>query len=112
LLDGARDWLDNGLSLPEAAVEATAAYRSDSDPLGRFLAACVIASPGKRVQASVLHAVFVAWAAADGSKEWSASGLANAMTERGYVKKHSDVNWWLNIELVRQASDFSAPPPP
>jgi len=30
------------------------------------------------------------------------------MTERGYQKKHSDVIWWLDIELRRQASDFDS----
>jgi putative DNA primase/helicase len=109
LLDGLRDWLDNGLTLPDAAVTATAAFRSDSDPLGRFLAACVVPSPGKRTQSSILYQVFHAWAAANGEKEWSANGFSQAMAERGYQKKHSDFIWWLDIELCRQASDFSNP---
>src|SRR5262249_54220260 len=94
LLERLLGLLESGLLLPDAAVSATAAYRSDSDPLGRFLAACVVASPGRRTQSSALYAVFVAWAAANGEKEWSASGFSQAMTERGYQKKHSDVIWW------------------
>jgi putative DNA primase/helicase len=106
LLDGLRDWLDHRLMLPDAAVTATAAYRTDSDPLGRFLSACVVANPGKRVQSSALYAVFVAWARANGEKEWALNGFSQAMTERGFQKKHSDVIWWLDIDLTRQASDF------
>jgi putative DNA primase/helicase len=112
LLDGLRDWLDNGLTLPDAAVTATAAYRTDSDPLGRFLAACVAEIPGKRTQSSALYIVYVAWAKANGEHEWSANGFSQAMTERGYQKKHSDVIWWLDIELKRPASDFPSQPAP
>jgi putative DNA primase/helicase len=50
----------------------------------------------------------VAWAKANGEHEWSANGFSQAMTERGYQKKHSDVIWWLDIELRRQASDFDS----
>jgi putative DNA primase/helicase len=112
LLDGLRDWLDNGLTLPDAAITATAAYRSDSDPLGRFLAACVAEITGKRTQSSALYFVYVAWARANGAHEWSANGFSQAMTERGYQKKHSDVIWWLDIELKLQASDFPSQTPP
>ena len=32
LLDGLRDWIDNGLTLPDQVTAATASYRSDSNP--------------------------------------------------------------------------------
>jgi putative DNA primase/helicase len=101
LLQGLREWLVNGgLALPKTAIEATAAYRTDSDSLGRFLATCVVDSIGKRTKSSELHEVYVAWAKANGEDEWSNKGFSQAMTERGYTKKHSDVIWWLDIELV------------
>jgi putative DNA primase/helicase len=106
LLDGLRDWLDNRLVLPEAAVAATAQYREDSVPLGRFLAECVIDSPGKRVQSSVLYAAYVAWAAASAETAWTQTTFSRALGDRGLVKKHSDSNFWCDIELVRSASDF------
>jgi P4 family phage/plasmid primase-like protien len=54
LLEGLCDWLDHGLVEPHDVGQATAEYREDSDPLGRFLDTCVRAAPGQRVQSSVL----------------------------------------------------------
>jgi putative DNA primase/helicase len=109
LLDGLRDWLDNGLVLPDEVAAATAAYRSDSDPLGRFLAACVVMKVGGKVQSSVLYAAFVEWTKANGESEWKQAGFSRSMTERGYRKRQSDVMWWLDIEIARR-SDYEPPP--
>lgn len=106
LLDGLRHWCDKGLSEPEDVTKATADYRSSSDPLGRFLATCVEASKDSRVQSSVLHQVYEAWCKSSGETAWRNKGLSMAMEERGFVKKQSDVMWWLDIKLIKSASDF------
>jgi putative DNA primase/helicase len=106
LLDGLRDWLDRGLVAPQDVAAATAEYRKDSDPLGRFLDACVVADAGGRVQASVMHELYVAWAKSNSASEWTAKGLASALKERGFESHHSNVNWWLNVKLTRGVGDF------
>jgi putative DNA primase/helicase len=106
LLDGLRDWFDHGLVPPESVIEATADYRRDSDPLGRFLEACVEPAAGQRVQSSDMHALFGAWAKANGATEWSPKGLANALKERGFHSKHSNVMWWLDVKLIHSVSDY------
>lgn len=106
LLDGLRDFLDNGLVTPEAVVQATETYRTDSDPLGRFLATCTRQEIGGRVQSTELHRVYAAWAKANGEKEWSPQGLGRALRERGFVSKHSNVIWWLDMALTRNVNDF------
>lgn len=106
LLDGLRDWCDKGLSEPEDVTKATAEYRSTSDPLGRFLAVCVIPSEGDKVQSSVLHEVFEAWCKASGEKAWTNRGLSMAMDERGYHRHQSNVMWWLDIKLMKSVNDF------
>ncbi len=106
LLDGLRDWFDRGLVPPQSVVDATADYRRDSDPLGRFLEACVAIEPGGRVQSSVMHELFVAWAKANGTAEWSNKGMANALKERGFISKHSGVMWWLDVKLTRTVNEF------
>lgn len=112
LLDGLRDYLDVGLNLPDAVADATADYRADSDPLGKFLDLCVSAEPGGRVQASVMHRLFLAWAKASGEREWSAKGLAGAMKERGFRSKQSNFMFWLDCRLMRSEIDFADPAPP
>lgn len=106
LLDGLRHWCDNELSEPEAVTVATAKYRESSDPLGRFLALCIVASAGDRVQSSVMHEVFSAWCKSSGEKEWSNRGLSMALEERGYKRVQSNVMWWTDVKLVKSTSDF------
>ena len=106
LLDGLRTWLDKGLREPEDVLQATAEYRSASDPLGRFLSQCVVDSIGDRVQSSVLHQVYEAWCASAGENAWKNRGFSLAMDERGYKRKQSDVVWWLDIKLVKSVNDF------
>jgi putative DNA primase/helicase len=109
LLDGLRDWFDRGLVPPQSVVDATADYRRDSDPLGRFLEACVAPDAGGRVQSSAMHELFIAWSRANGAsgvKEWSNKGMTNALKERGFVSKHSDVMWWLDVRLTRAVNEF------
>ncbi len=106
MLDGLCTWLDHGLQLPADVVAATADYRSDSDPLGRFLEACTRAALGKRVQASDMHAVFCAWAKVNGETLWSAKGLGAALRERGIPARKAGNVFWLDIELTQDVSDF------
>jgi len=106
LLDGLCDWLDYGLVVPAEVAEATASYRTDSDPCGRFLEACVRMVPGGRVQSSDMHALFCAWAKVFGEKEWSPKGLAAALKERGFRNLHSNVMWWLDCQLIKGIDDL------
>jgi putative DNA primase/helicase len=106
MLDGLRDWLDRGLIFPEDVIKATAEYRADSDPLGRFIDACVQPDAGGRVQATEFHQVFVAWARCNGATEWTSKGLAGALKERGFESKHSNVNYWMNVKMTKSVNDF------
>lgn len=108
LLTGLIDWRLNGLQEPAIVRGATADYREQSDPLGRFLAACTRATEGQRVQSSRLHALFVAWARASGEREWSQTGFSKAMIDRGYRKIESHGMRWLDIEMTRTPDDLAA----
>lgn len=111
LLDGLRDYLENGLAAPSDVTEATRVFREDSDPLGQFLADCVQGCKGDRVSSRRMHEVFVAWARASGEREWSPKGLAGALKERGFRALHSNGTFWLDCRLVRSEVDFGSDPP-
>jgi P4 family phage/plasmid primase-like protien len=106
LLDGLRDWLDHGLIAPQSVIQATADYRRDSDPLGRFLEDCTAPSPTDRVQSTTLHQLFCAWAKANGEREWSNKGMSSALVERGLARTKSGVVYWSGIRLTRSVNDF------
>lgn len=106
LLDGIRDYLDNGLAMPDSVTEATAAFRIESDPLGRFLEDCTVHADGARVQATELHQLFAAWCIANGEKPWTPQYFGRQLGERGYRSKRSSVVFWLDLKMVRQRSDL------
>ncbi len=115
LLAGLIDWRLHGLREPESVRGATADYRDQSDPMGRFLTSCTRPDPGKRSQSSKLYALFLAWAKATGEREWTQTGFSKAMLDRGYRKIESHGMHWLDLEMVKAPLDFdedAMPPPP
>jgi putative DNA primase/helicase len=46
MVEGARSYIDHGLTDPEAIVEATAEYQTESDPVGDFISRCLELRPG------------------------------------------------------------------
>jgi len=112
LLDGLRDYLDNGMVWPDVVIEATAAYREDSDPLGRFLEIAVRRDVGNRVASADMHRLFTAWARSAGEREWKPKGLTGALKERGFAAMHSNGTWWLDIKLIASEFDFAPPSNP
>jgi putative DNA primase/helicase len=106
LVEGLVDYLEHGFVEPEGVTLATADYRNQSDPLGRFLELCTERVPDSRVKSSELHELFAAWCKAAGEKEWSPVGFANAMIDKGFTKVRSDGMRWEGLRMTRQVSDF------
>jgi len=106
LLDGIRDYLDNGLVLPDQVAEATAAFRSESDPLGRFLEDCTAYAEGARIQSTELHRLFSAWCLANGETAWKIAYFGRQLGERGYRSHRSSVVYWRDIAATRSGHDL------
>ena len=106
LVDGVLDWLENGLVEPKEVTAATADYRTESDPLARFLKLCTRPEPDGRVQSSKLHELFTAWCKAAGEREWTQKGFSQAMLDKGFEKKASDGMQWLGMTMTRYVSEF------
>lgn len=104
LLDGLCDWRENGLIEPDEVRMATAAYRDDSDELGRFLSeTCLVGedAPDRplRVGAKLLHDTYLAWCEMAGGASWSNKGFKKAMRDKGFEQKASDGIKWIGIAL-------------
>lgn len=112
MLDGLCDYLDSGLVFPAEVVEATADHRQDSDPVGRFVSYCIdrVPAPYKaRVQAQTLHALYLAWAKANGvhsdrpvSQKW----LNQRLEGKGFEQVKASVMFWDGVHLRFSPSDF------
>ena len=109
LLAGLTDWRLHGLQEPAIVRGATADYREESDPMGRFLASCTAEAKGERVQSSKLYALFIAWARAAGEREWTQTGFSKAMADRGHRKVESHGMRWLDLAMTRAPADFDDP---
>lgn len=106
MIDGMLDWRRCGLIEPESVIAATAQYRDDSDPLGRFITLCLQKEAGSRVQSSHLYKLYKAWAEAAGETAWSQMGFSAAMADRGYRKKQSNTIHWLDVATLKDVHDF------
>lgn len=107
LLSGLVDWRLHGLCAPASVQGATADYRQESDPLGRFLASCTAEAKGERVQSSKLYALFIAWARAAGEREWTQTGFSKAMADRGHRKVESHGMRWVDLTMTKSVDDFA-----
>jgi putative DNA primase/helicase len=101
-LGGIVDWLEHGLRLPAEVADATEQFRSDSDPLGRFLDDCTERDHRERAQATALYELFTAWARANGEvgrNDWTPTGFGRALADRGYEKLKSGVVFWRGLRI-------------
>lgn len=82
LVEGARDYLANGLVIAPSVVGDTQEYRDEMDPIGLYTASCVRAEAGSRVQASVMFEGYVSWSMANAKKPASQQKFGRVMGER------------------------------
>ena len=75
LVAGYRDWRASGLDDPEQVTEATAAYRAESDALGRFLERAVPREVTARVGSTELFTAYEKWCAAEREDAGHADGI-------------------------------------
>jgi len=104
LLEGLCDWRENGLIEPDEVRMATAAYRDQSDELGRFLHDCCLVgedTPQRpmRVAAKLLHDTYLAWCEQAGGAHWKIGGFKKGMLDKGFASKASDGMKWLGVTL-------------
>jgi putative DNA primase/helicase len=89
LVQGCLDYLQDGLPVPQAVVDATAEYRTLSDPMREFLTTqCEVTENPKDFESGRdLRDAFMAWQLDRGEKPWGARNIALRIRERmGVVK--------------------------
>jgi putative DNA primase/helicase len=99
LLDGLTDYLENGLIVPPEVQSATDSYRSDMDPVGEYVAACVVAEEESTVAARAMYEAYVAWCHANSVKPYSERNFAGIMVQKGYRKSHGRIRLYHGVRL-------------
>lgn len=117
LIEGALDYLNGGLRTPQEVIDATAAYREEMDPVGSFLADCVLNDETGEVPARAMYDAFDSWAYANGVRAWKEKGFATAMSQKGFAKeRRNGGRVYLNVRLhdvpqARRPRQVEPPPP-
>lgn len=86
IVQGYREWAEFGLAEPGAVEAATASYREDNDPLGRFLTERCTESEQATVQARPLFIAWEIWCDDNNESPGSEVAFAKRMRGRGYEK--------------------------
>ncbi len=108
-LDGCRDWLENGLGMPEEVKGATKAYHDEMDIVGKWLTECCAEHPHAIVSAKQLYVSYVGWAEENGERCESQNKIGARLTERGFTRvRKRDGFHWLGIGL-RTLPDPNSP---
>lgn len=100
LLDGLRLYLEIGLAVPDEVRAATDSYREDSDPLGQFIAQCVVREAGGEVGARAFYDAYARWCRANAVTPLKETTVGRRLPERGYVRRKTrDGNVYVDIVL-------------
>jgi putative DNA primase/helicase len=97
-VQGCLAWQREGLGTPEEVRVATAAYRSDMDSLGEFLAECCVLDRDTWITVAELYAAYADWAKQGGEPMLSKRALSLRLSERGLTAaKVQHQRCWLGI---------------
>lgn len=112
LIEGVRIYLEEGLVIPDAVARATQEYRDEMDPTANFCAACVAASPGRKLAAKDFYHAYVEWTIDQGGKPITLTRFGMIMKKK-YEREDGRTNFYRDIALdnVPRPSTDPGPPP-
>jgi len=106
---GYQQYIQIGLAAPEAVTVRTAAYRTASDGVGRFLDERVGVALGERVSLAVMHAAYLAWFRGEARRDESPVSkreLSADLARRGMqIKKSDGIMIVKNVALTASDQD-------
>jgi putative DNA primase/helicase len=101
MVAGYADWKANGLDEPDAVTDATAAYRGESDSLGRFIRERC--TDFGEIKSSDLFAEFQKWCSDAGVESCTQTAFSTELTNRGYDKHRTENGaFWKGLGLYAE----------
>jgi len=99
-LAGCRDWVRNGLGMPEEVKQATASYREEMDILGSWIRDCCITQVEIKASAKSLYISYKQWGESTNERVLPQRTFGMQLTERGFENKRTATGyWWHGIGL-------------
>lgn len=99
---GCQQWQKEKLGQPRTVVDATVAYREESDHLAQFIDECCVVSPGGSVPSATLWKRYLQWAEANEEAPLSRQGFTERMKKKGFGvgrSGHQGTRTWLGLTL-------------
>ena len=90
MIEGAVEWRQYGLDVPDRVTAATDDYLEAEDVLGQFIEEELIPDIQKDVQSSKVYERFQIWCEEHGIRAWSSHALTQALRERGLERKKTN----------------------
>ena len=101
IVRGCLDWQQQGLAVPEVVESATAAYRSEQDPIRDFLDDYCELDPSAHVPARRLREAYEAWAKDNGVRPLHGRAYGERLRARGCDNRRlCGAQTWVGIRLV------------
>jgi len=108
LTAGCATWQSQGLDDPDPVTQATAAYRAESDAVGRFLTERCHIVPPARVQSSYLFTAWTRWCSGEGLDPGSPKVFTTNLQNRGFDASKSDGRMvWKGLGLITESEEPS-----
>lgn len=104
IVRGYQKYVCEGLTPPEAIVEATNRYRTEEDLIAQFIDACIEPDEGNRIAASSLYNVFKAWFVDCLGKNAPSVTTFGKLAQRQIRKEKAGGKvWYYDIEINEEA---------
>jgi putative DNA primase/helicase len=100
LIGGCLDWQRHGLGEPPEVMQATDAYREESDPLREFLEERCVETPGAWTATGELYTAYTRWCEASGERPVRKNQFGEAMVRSGFeAERRNAGRGWKGIAL-------------
>jgi putative DNA primase/helicase len=102
------DWQSMGLRMPPAVEQATAAYRTEMDLIGRFLDEICLVDKPHQTKAGDLYKAYKNWCEGNGIKAFNNVVFGQKLKERGFQSSGRTTKgfYWLGIGLENDGTLF------
>jgi putative DNA primase/helicase len=99
IIDGASEYLERGLEIPEVVRAATEDYKAENDPVSGFLAAAVARREGATTGAKTLFDAYERWCRDNGYEAMSKTMFGRVLGDKGYRKSKIGTIVYHDVEL-------------
>lgn len=99
IVEGYRLYLEEGLGMPAAVMEATQQYRDEMDAVAQFVEDCIDDSPLERLSNPDLRRTYEWWCEQTGQRPMSATALTLSLRERSWTQIKSGGRYWVGVKV-------------